>query len=210
MLDESVGHMYEKVIIPPADQIEVVPRRFTEKSPAGYLPYKPCEDQVPEMIKAGDGYRILTTGLTHDERGYPAMDVQTQDKLVRRLVEKIRSHAKEIVHVEEDGLEDADVVVVCYGITSRVARMAIERARERGIKVGLLRLLIVWPFPEHLIRELAPRVKAFVVPELNFGQIALVVERCAGGKAETVLVPHMGGTVHDPTRIEAAIKEAAK
>ncbi|MBU1921326.1 2-oxoacid:acceptor oxidoreductase subunit alpha [bacterium] len=210
MLDESVGHMFEKVIIPPAEEIEIYPRRFTEKPPGEYLPYAVGADGVPEMIKAGDGYRIHTTGLTHDERGYPEMTAERQEILVRRLVDKIRKHAKEIVHVEEDGLEDAEVVVVSYGITSRVARLAIQNMRKQGIKVGMLRLLIVWPFPEHIIRDLAGRIKAFVVPELNYGQMSLEVERAAAGQAKTVLVPHMGGTVHNPQVIEKAILEAVK
>ena len=78
---------------------------------------------VPEMVKAGDGYRIHTTGLTHDERGYPEMSPERQDILIRRLVDKIRKNAEKIVHVEAEDLDDADVVVVSYGITSRVARL---------------------------------------------------------------------------------------
>ncbi len=210
MLDECVGHMTEKVIIPPADEIEIQPRRYTKLPPGEYLPYRVGKDLVPDMIKVGDGYRIHTTGLTHDERGYPDMTVERQDKLVRRLNDKIRKFAKDIVHVEEEGLEDAEVVVISYGITSRVTRMSIDRARKKGIKVGMLRLLIVWPFPEHIIRELAGRVKAFVVPEINYGQMVLEVERCAAGKAKTIPVSHMGGDVHDPGVIEKAIVEAVR
>ena len=132
------------------------------------------------------------------------------EKLVRRLVEKIRLHADEIVHTEEIDIEDAEVVVLSYGISSRVAIPAIQKARKEGIKVGQLRLIIVWPFPEKKIRELAKRVKAFVVPEINYGQMVLEVERCAAGKAEAILVPHGGGWVHDPEDIYKAIKEAVK
>ena len=73
MMDESVGHMIERVVIPPADEIEVVPRRFTTKPPGEYLPFQPDDDLVPPMIKVGDGYNVHVTGLTHDERGYPMM-----------------------------------------------------------------------------------------------------------------------------------------
>jgi 2-oxoglutarate ferredoxin oxidoreductase subunit alpha len=102
------------------------------------------------------------------------------------------------------------VVVVSYGITARVALRPIELARRDGIKVGHLRLVTVWPFPEQVIRELAGRVKAFVVPELNLGQVVLEVERCAAGQCRTISVDHAGGTVHDPDRIYQAIVEAAK
>ena len=210
MADECVGHMTEKVVIPKADEIEIYPRRYTKLPPGEYLPFKSGEDLVPEMVKAGDGYKIHITGLTHDEKGYPVMSWEAQEKLVRRLVEKIRLHADEIVHTEEIDIEDAEVVVLSYGISSRVAIPAIQKARKEGIKVGQLRLIIVWPFPEKKIRELAKKVKAFVVPEINYGQMVLEVERCAAGKAEAILVPHGGGWVHDPEDIYKAIKEAVK
>src|SRR5512135_277045 len=127
MLDEVVGHMTEKVVIPPADQIQVSPRRYTSKKPSEFKLFEPAEGSlVPEMIKAGDGYRVHVTGLTHDERGYPAMNPIAQDKLVGRLVGKIRLNREKIIRVEEKNLAGAEVVVVSYGITSRVAERAIN------------------------------------------------------------------------------------
>ena len=195
LMDECVGHMTEKVVIPAAAEIDVEPRRVTERPPEDFQPYETNGRFVPEFARAGDGYRFHTTGLTHDERGYPVMSVECQERCVRRLVDKIRAHADEIVRCEETDLEEAEVVVVAYGITARVARMAVEDARRQGVRVGLLRLVTLWPFPEARIEELAERVEAFVVPEINFGQIALEVERCAGGKAATLPVSHAGGGV---------------
>jgi 2-oxoglutarate ferredoxin oxidoreductase subunit alpha len=210
MMDECVGHMTERVVIPPADQINVVPRKLTQKKPSEFLPYGVDGGSVPEFARAGDGYRFHTTGLTHDERGYPAMNVEHQEKSVRRLVEKIRKNADKIVRIEEVETAGADVIVVAYGITARVARMSVELARRQGLKVGFLRLVVAWPFPEKRIRELAETTKAFVVPEINYGQIVLEVERCAAGRAKAVLVAHGGGGVHDPDVILSAIVEAAK
>src|ERR1051326_4798210 len=102
---------------------------------------------------------------------------------------------------DEDGLHDADVVVVSYGITSRVAQRAIDAARERGLRVGKLRLITAWPFPDKKIADLAARIKAFVVPELNLGQMVREVERAAAGKAKPFAVPHAGGGVHNPDKI---------
>jgi 2-oxoglutarate ferredoxin oxidoreductase subunit alpha len=209
MLDEVVGHMLERVVIPPADEIDIEPRRFTTKPPAEYKPYHVPEGEwVPEMVRAGQGYRFHITGLTHDERGYPVMKPEAQEKLVRRLVEKVRSNAEEIVRVEEIEIDDADVVVVAYGITSRVASRAVHLARAEGLRVGMLRMIVCWPFPERRIRELATQVKALVVPELNYGQMYYEVERCAAGQARCVLVGHGGGTVHRPEAILAAIRES--
>jgi 2-oxoglutarate ferredoxin oxidoreductase subunit alpha len=210
MMDECVGHMTERVVIPPADQIKIFPRRYTARPPGEYLPFKPNRDLVPDMTKAGDGYRIHVTGLTHDERGYPDMTPECQAILVRRLVDKVRKNADSIVRFEERNTEKAETVVISYGITSRVAERAVQMAREKGAKVGSLRLITAWPFPEKRVSELSRKVKAFVVPELNFGQMALEVERIAGGRCATRLIPHAGGTVHDPQVICDAILEVMR
>jgi 2-oxoglutarate ferredoxin oxidoreductase subunit alpha len=210
MTDECVGHMHEKVVIPLPEEIEVVERTWYEGPKDKYLPYKPDKDEVPLMVKAGEGYRFHTTGLTHDKRGYPVINAECQDWCVRHLVDKIRKNAHKIVELEEEETEGADVVVVSYGITSRVAVKAVQQARKAGIKVGTLRLITVWPFPEDRIKELAKRIKAFVVPEINLGQIRREVERCAFGQAPAVGVSHCGGWVHNPDDIFKAIKEAGR
>jgi len=211
MMDEVVGHMTEKVVIPPASEIEIEPRHFTDKDKSSFQLYAPVgEEQTPEMAKAGDGYHVHVTGLTHDERGYPNMTPEVQDRMVRRLISKIRDNARKICLTETDQVEGAEVVVVSYGITSRVAQRAVELARGQGIKVGSLRLITAWPFPEHLIRELAPKVKGLVVPELNLGQMVREVERAAGGKCPVSFVGHAGGTVHKPDDILKAILEVAR
>jgi 2-oxoglutarate ferredoxin oxidoreductase subunit alpha len=210
MMDECVGHMMERVVIPPADQIEVTPRRYTKLPPGQYLPFKPNDDLVPDIFKAGDGYRLHVTGLTHDYRGYPVMSAAVQEQLVHRLVNKIRLNAPKIWRYEESNVEDADVVIVTYGITSRVAVEAIAVARQKGIKVGLLRLVVVWPFPEQRIFELASQGKALVVAEMNYGQVFLEADRSARGKAPVILAGHGGGTVHSTEAIVEKIVEAQK
>jgi 2-oxoglutarate ferredoxin oxidoreductase subunit alpha len=210
MSDEAVGHMSEKVVIPNIAPEELVNRRRPDVAPEQYMPYKADGDLVPPMAIAGEGYRFHVTGLTHDERGYPVMTAEAQDQLVRRLVDKIRLNRKDIIRYEEVGIEDAEVIVCAYGITARVARLVVQQARDAGIRAGMLRLITVWPFAEDRVRELAQQVKAFVVPEINYGQIVLEVERCAAGKANTVLVPHMGGGVHHPQTIMKAIKEVVR
>jgi 2-oxoglutarate ferredoxin oxidoreductase subunit alpha len=210
MMDECVGHMTEKVVIPPAETIKLYPRRYTSLPPSEYLPFQPGPDGIPDMAKAGDGYRAEVTGLTHNEKGYPAMNWQAQKKLVGRLVGKIRNNADRIARWEEHEVEDADVVIVTYGITSRVAQRAMQMARAEGLRVGLLRLVVAWPFPEKRIRELAERVHSFLVVEMNFGQMVFEVERCAAGRARTELLGHAGGMVHDPEEILQALREAAQ
>jgi 2-oxoglutarate ferredoxin oxidoreductase subunit alpha len=209
MMDEVVGHMTERVQIPPAETIAVTPRKLTDKAPGEFRPYEDSEDLVPPMAHAGEGYQFHVTGLTHDERGYPSMTPATQAKLIRRLREKITRGMDRITQVEEDNVDGAEVVVVSYGITMRVAQRAIKLARAEGIAVGGMRLVTVWPFPEERIHALAGRVRALVIPELNMGQVALEVERCARGATQVIPVPHAGGTVHDPQQILDAIRKGA-
>lgn len=209
MMDESVGHMTERVVIPEADQIEVVDRkRPTEPPSEDFQLYKTrAGEMVPSMPPVGEGYRFHVTGLTHDEKGYPAMNTVAQEKLVRRLVEKIRLNEQDIAQYEEYNLDDADVVLVAYGITSRVVIRTMELAREKGLKVGVFRPVVVWPFPTKRLLELSKRVKAFVVVELNYGQVVLEVERLVKDAAKTVLVGHGGGDLHDPQQILHVIEE---
>lgn len=210
MLDEVVGHMTEKVVIPDARSLKVTERRWTSKKPGEYKPFDANGGLVPDMVKAGDGYRIHVTGLTHDERGYPAMTVPAHEKMQLRLQDKILKNVDSIVRWEAKDLAGAEVVVVSYGITSRIAEKSIKLAKEAGIKVGSFRLITAWPFPEKQIAELSRKVKAFVVPELNLGQMVLEVERVAAGRCRTIPVPHVGGTVHDPEQIFRKIQEAVR
>jgi 2-oxoglutarate ferredoxin oxidoreductase subunit alpha len=205
--DELVGHMSEKVVIPPPDQIHRVSRVRPIQTPVRYLPFMAGEDLIPPMACAGEGYHVHVTGLTHDEQGYPQTIAQVHERLVRRLVDKIRLNAPKIIQTEEVEMSDAQVVVVAYGCTSRTAREAVQLLRSEGKKVGLLRLITLWPFPEEKIRQTAKGLRAFIVPEINYGQMAYEVERCAQGQAETVLLPFMGGAIHTPEDIMEAVKD---
>ncbi len=210
LTDETVGHMHEKVVVPPADQIKVVPRNNFTGSREDFRPYKFDGKGGHPMTHAGAGHRFHITGLTHNEKGYPVVTADQNKIVVTHLMEKINGNADDIVRLDEDQIDGADVVVVSYGITSRIAVKAIQDARKEGIKVGSLRMITIWPFCEKRIRELAGKVKAFVVPELNYGQMVNEVERCAEGKSKVISVNHCGGAVHDPEVILEAIREGNK
>ncbi len=210
MADEIVGHMSEKVVIPALAPEDLYYRRKPDIKPEDYRPYQNSENLIPPMAVAGDGYEFHVTGLTHDERGYPVMTVEAQEWMGHRLIDKIRNNRKDIITYKEHKIEDADVVVCAYGITARIAMLAVSLARQQGIKAGMVQLITIWPFAEELIGDIARQAKAIVVPEINQGQLVLEVERCACGKARTISVPHMGGSVHSPDVILDAIKEAVK
>jgi 2-oxoglutarate ferredoxin oxidoreductase subunit alpha len=210
LADEVVAHMTERVAIPAPEAIPKVERKRPREVPGGngFLPFKADDDLVPPMAHAGEGYRVHFTGLTHDERGYPALTPEAHDGLVRRLVDKIRRNAWRIEEYEESRLEDARVVVIAYGSTARSARRAVALAREEGIPVGLLRPITLWPFPGEHVRKLSERVAAFVLPELNLGQLACEVERFTN--RPVVGVTHAGGAMFPPEPILETIREAAK
>jgi 2-oxoglutarate ferredoxin oxidoreductase subunit alpha len=207
MTDEMVGHLSERVIIPDAKDIKTVSRKRPKGRKDRLKPYRPAPDGIAPMPIAGEGYNVHMTGLTHDERGYPVMTVDAQYEMMERLISKVRKNLDDIIRTESYRLDDAEIVIVSYGVSSRTCLAAVDEAREQGIKAGLLRLITVWPFPEDQIRNLAEKVKGFVTVEINLGQIHLEVERCAGGKAPAFLVGHPGGTIIPPERVINTLKE---
>jgi 2-oxoglutarate ferredoxin oxidoreductase subunit alpha len=209
MADEIVGHMWEKVVIPPMDKVRIVNRKKPNVPAEEYKPFLPDNDLVPPMACFGEGYHFHATGLTHNESGYPrTSSIEDQTKLVNRLCEKIQKNADKIVRVEEVMLEDADVAVVAYGIVARAALSAIRKARENGIKAGLLRLITLWPFPEEQVAKVAQHVRAIAVPEMNCGQLVREVERSARETPVTFL-SKLGEEPHTPNEIFEAIRRAA-
>ncbi len=214
MTDAEVGHMTEKVVIPSPEEIEIIDRPQVRRGDVAPDHFRIFRDgngngYVSPMATAGEGYRIHVTGLTHDERGYPGMNAQTQEWNVARLMNKIRAHRGDIITVEEQNVEDAEVVVVSYGISARTSLWPIELARQEGIRVGYLRLITVWPFPEERIRELAKGIRAFVVPEINMGQIVREVERCAAGQAQVLSATRAGGDILEPEHVLDVIRKAS-
>ncbi len=207
MSDEIVGHMSEKVVIPDAKKIKTVSRPKPTGKKAGFKPYKPGPNGVCPMPAIGDGYKVHVTGLTHDERGYPVMSVDTQREMINRLLGKIRNNLDDIIITEGYKMEDAEYVIVSYGVSARTSYTAVDDARKQGIKAGLLRLITVWPFPEKIVRELARKVKGFVTVEINMGQICREVERCAGS-TPSVGVGHPGGAIIPPDDVIKTLKEA--
>ena len=207
MSDEIVGHMSEKVVIPNAKKIKTISRKKPSGRKKGFKPFKPGPIGVAPMPAIGEGYNVHVTGLTHDEKGYPVMSVETQKEMMGRLLGKIRNNLDDIIMAEEYLMDDAEFVVVSYGVSSRTSYTAVEEARAMGIKAGFLRLITVWPFPEAQIRHLAKRVKGFVTVEINMGQISREIERCAG-QTPSVSVGHPGGAIIPPNDVIKALKEA--
>jgi len=210
LLDEVVGHMRERVELPQAHEIEIYPRRVPNKTKAqGYKPYTPMEDLVPNPADFGTGYRIHCTGLVHDETGFPSGSPSITEQTIERLHEKIARVQEEITHYDEFFMDDAEVAVVAFGGTARTAYAAVEAARSAGRKVGMIRIMTIWPFADSVMRNLAKRVKGILVLEMNYGQYVYEVERAAAGQAKVVSLPKYNSEVFTPDEIGQAIEELA-
>jgi 2-oxoglutarate ferredoxin oxidoreductase subunit alpha len=177
LADETIVHLKEKLIIPPAEKIRIKDRKKPRSMPGRYKPYKPDKDLVPPMAAFGEGYCFYATGLTHDERGYPNMEPDAQATLVKRLNDKIRNHRSDIVEMDRYMMDDADIICIAYGISARGVKGAVTAAREKGIKAGMLRLKTIWPFPEDEMQDLSSRAGRIKVVELNYGQLIHEIER---------------------------------
>lgn len=208
LMDEIVGHLREKVELPEASAIEIYPRRKPTCSRAeGYEPFTPDKDLVPNTANFGEGYHIHVTGLIHDDTGFPIGSPKITREVTKRLHEKIDIARDEITHVEEYFMDDAEYAVFAFGGTARTAYEAVANARKKGIKVGMVRLITIWPFADKAIKKIAEKVKGILVAELNYGQLVGEVERVVAGKCPVELCAKYDMTIFEPAEIEAGIDE---
>lgn len=173
LADEGVGHLREQVVVPETHEIW---DRYKEpgKPPFGHeLP-----DGVPPMPAFGEGENLLVTGSTHDERGYrKTQDSKVHHTLVHRINQKVLAYADDIARVEHYWMDDAELAVLTYGFTARAAYQAVKTFRDQGQRIGLIRPITIWPFPEKAIKELTANLTQILIPEMNLGQIAREIER---------------------------------
>lgn len=204
LMDEVVGHLREKVVLP--DHVDVYPRRQPKKTRAeGYEPFTPDTDLVPNVADFGKGYHIHVTGLIHDDTGFPVGSPAITEQSIRRLHEKIDHVGEEIIHTECSFMDDAEYAVVAFGGTARTAYEAVRAARARGEKVGLVRLITIWPFADKVIASLAQKVKGILVAEMNYGQVVGEVRRAANGACPVELCGKYNMQAFEPQEIETAI-----
>jgi len=210
LMDEVVAHMREKVVLPAPGSLEVIDRLKPSVPPEWYLPYEDTSFGVPPMGIFGEGYRYHVTGLTHDIRGFPTLRQDEIEPFILRLFRKISIHFDDIQIVESFQTEDADLIIIAYGCTARSAHRAMVEARARGLKVGLLKLITLWPFPRRVIEPLTRAGKTLLVPEMNMGQISREVKRVNQGMTEVLAVNRIDGMMITPKEILEKIQEERK
>lgn len=200
LMDEMVAHMRENIDWPEPGEIEV----FERKPPADLKTYKPFSGA--EFVPFGAGARFHVTGLAHGAEGFAVGDEKAAAELIR-MVGKVQNDVRTLAMFNRHKLDDATLGIVSYGITSRPAQSAVELLRADGIRAGMLSLKTLWPFPDHLIREVAEQVDTIIVPELNMGQLVREIERAAGGRCEVIPVSRVDGHLLTPEQIAQAAHE---
>lgn len=207
LADEVVAHMRERVVLPYSDEVELIERRRPTVPPDWYSPYKTDGSMIPRLANVGEGYRYHTTGLVHDERGFPTTRQDEVEPFYKRLFAKISRQFKFLERVKSYALDDADLVIIAYGCTARSARAAVRLGRDKGMKLGLLQLLTLWPFPRGPVEEALTGRRAAVVPELNMGQMRREVLRVNNGRTQVLGLPKMNGRMIAPDEILARLRE---
>jgi len=201
LMDEVVAHMREKMVLSNEDDVEVFNRVKPTVPPEWYIPYEDTPRGVPAMANFGEGYRYHVTGLTHDVKGFPTSRPDEIGPFIARLHRKISQHFSEIQMAEFFKTEDAEITIVAYGCVARSARRAMIEAREKGIKVGLLKLVTIWPFARSAVEKVLQKSKILLVPEMNMGQISREVKRVNPGVAKVFTLNKVDGTIITPEEI---------
>ena len=194
LFDEVVAHMREKVMIPQPGDFEVVERLRTSV-PGGtdYHPYLAREDGRLPMSDFGGIHRYNVTGLVHDMWGFPSTDPKIAYDLLHHLVDKLENRADNIARYKEYFTEDADILLIAYGSSARSALQMVEDRRQRGVKVGLLELQSLWPFPKETVREKCEGRSHVLVVEMNMGQIFQEVKKAVSRPEKVYLANRFDG-----------------
>jgi 2-oxoglutarate ferredoxin oxidoreductase subunit alpha len=209
LIDEVVAHMREKMALSDEEEVEIFNRVKPTVPPEWYIPYEDTPSGVPPMANFGEGYRYHVTGLTHDLRGFPTSRPDEIGPFISRLHRKISQHFSEIQMAEYVQTEDAEITIVAYGCVARSAKRAMVEAREKGMKVGLLKLVTLWPFMRTAVERVLQSSKILIVPEMNMGQISREVKRVNRGAAKVVALNKIDGTIITPSEILHRIQEVS-
>jgi 2-oxoglutarate ferredoxin oxidoreductase subunit alpha len=204
-----VGHIREAVYIPEPGEMEIIererPKRYDD-----YLFFKRDGRGIAHPPVLGTGFRPHFTGLSHKEDGFFTSNADELNNFNVGLCSKIEKNLKRLTDFEEESVEDAEVLLVSFGVTARACLRVARTLRSRGIKAGYFRPKIVWPFPEKRFREIAKHVHTIIVPELNLGQMRMIVEWLAGPEKRVIGINRVDSTMLTLKRILRETEEALR
>ncbi len=207
LLDEAIGHMREKLVIPEPGAIPVVERiRTSVKSGVDYHPYLPREDGRLPMSDFGGEHRYNVTGLFHDMWGFPNNNPEVVGELLRHIVDKIENNVNDINMYKEYWLDDAEYILISYGSSARSAIHLAKNRRARGMRIGVLELQTLWPFPVEMIREKCAGARAVLVVEMNMGQVVTQVRNAVDNPNNVFLANKITGELIAPSDIKSVLR----
>ncbi|MHB9096589.1 MAG: 2-oxoacid:acceptor oxidoreductase subunit alpha [Syntrophales bacterium] len=205
--DEVVGHLRENVVIPEPGELAVIDRKRPTVPPDAYKPFTADADGVAPLAPYGSDYITHVSSSMHGPDGYSNNDPANAAWRVAQLHRKIEMHREEIILTKSFGAEDAEVLLVAFGVTTRASRAAALELRREGIRAGVLQLLTLWPFADEEVARLGGRARTVVVTEMNYsGQVAGEVQRVLGGGADIRRVNSYNGQIITPQAILKAIR----
>lgn len=210
LMDEVVGHLREKIEIPEAGELEIVPRKLPKVAPSEYKAYEFTEDLVPPMANFGSGYRYNITGLVHDETGFPTNSTKEAAKLIDRLMAKINNNLDDILIYEEGFAQEAETLFIAFGGIVRSVKEAVAILREQGHNVGYFAPKTVWPFPEQRLQEISKNKKNIFVAEMNLGQMIEPVKLAVEDKNIVKGINKANGEIISPEEIIESFMEVVK
>jgi len=207
LIDEVIGHMRERLVVPDPGEIRLVERlRTSVAQGTDYHPYLPREDGRLPMSDFGGVHRYNVTGLMHDMWGFPSNNPKIAHGLMRHLIDKIEGNVGDMTYVNEFFLEDADCVLISYGSSARSALHVVENRRARGERLGLLELKTLWPFPADAVRKRCARAKYVLVVEMNMGQVVQEVKKVLDDPDKVFLANRIDGAFITPTDIRNVLR----
>ncbi len=206
--DAMVGHMREAIDLPDPTELELVERIRPAPDQPDFAPHRAGNGrEIPPMARFGDGFRFHVDSNVHDEYGFPATERNDiADRLIRRLNDKVKLYEDELVIVEEDHLAEADLAIFAFGSTARAAAEAVELGRARGLRIGLLKAKTLWPFPKKQVDYWTGRIKAWLVPEMNLGQMVNEVRLVVEGRVPVYPLNRVDGLLIEPEQILSCIE----
>lgn len=208
--DELLGHMREPVKLPDLEKVNIINRLKPTVPPEWYNHYENDPKYPSPLASFGEGYRFHVTGLAHDAKGFPTNRADEIQIMANRLDKKIKNNLKDIVHVESFKMDDpGNTAIFAAGVCARAAKAAIVKAHDKRRKVGLIRPITIWPFPDEVVRKQFENIRNIIVPELNQGQLIKEVERVMTGKKKKNIIPinKVNGELITPEEILSVIEE---
>ncbi len=212
LTDAVLAHLNGRVELPDSSELEIIERTQPTVSPEEYNPYDVEKfGDIPPLPNAENfpKYRFHMTGLNKDKTGFPTVDKAAVESDEERMINKIMNNVKDIESFEYYKMDDADLVVFAYGTNAAAARVAVDEARNSGIKAGMFRPITVWPFPEKQVAEIGKTFNNIIVSEINLGQMLYEVDRVTKGNIEISTVLQAAGVPIRPQQILDKIKEVS-